>query len=49
MEKKYGTSPKMAVVMELTKKVIQESTSTLVSLYDGKVLVQALVLQWNKP
>jgi len=50
MEKKYGAkSDKMAVVTGLVKKVVQESTKTLVSLYNGKVLVQALVLQWDKP
>ena len=50
MEKKYAAkSNKMALVTELVKKVIQESTKTLVSVYNGKVLVQALVLQWEKP
>ena len=50
MEKRYGVaSSKMEVVTELVKQIMLESTKTLVSLYNGKVLVQALVLQWDKP
>lgn len=50
MEKRYGKgSSKMGVANELVKQVIQESSDVLVELYDGQVLVQALVLEWNQP
>ena len=50
MEDRYGKgSSKMAVASELVKRVIQESTTALVELYDGRVLVQALVLEWDQP
>jgi len=39
----------MGVASELVKKVIEESSKALVRLYDGQVLVQALVLEWDKP
>ncbi len=50
MEERYGKgSSKMAVASELVKRVIQESTAALVELYNGRVLVQALVLEWQQP
>ncbi len=50
MEERYGKgSSKMAVASELVKQVIQESTAALVDVYGGRVLVQALVLEWDKP
>ena len=39
----------MGVAVDLVKQVIQESSKALVELYDGQVLVQALVLEWNHP
>jgi len=50
IEARYGKgSSKMGVASELVKKVIEESSKALVRLYDGQVLVQALVLEWDKP
>ena len=50
MEQRYGKgSSKMGVATELVKQVIQESSDALVKLYGGQVLVQALVLEWNRP
>ena len=50
MEDRYGKrSSKMAFASELVKRVIQESSKALVELYDGRILVQALVLEWNHP
>lgn len=50
MEERYGKgSSKMGVATKLVKQVIQESNAALVELYGGKVLVQALVLEWNHP
>lgn len=50
MEGRYGKQPsKMSVATELVKQVIQESSNALVELYGGRVLVQALVLEWNHP
>lgn len=50
MEQRYGAgSSEVGVATELVKQVIQESNKVFVDLYDGRVLVQALVLQWNKP
>ena len=50
MEKRYGKgSSKMGVASELVKRVIQESSAKLVKFYNGQVLVQALVLEWNRP
>lgn len=48
VEERYGKgSSKMGVATELVKQVIQESSDALVEVYGGKVLVQALVLEWN--
>lgn len=50
MEDRYGAgSSKMAVASELVKQVIQETNKALVGHYKGRVLVQALVLEWNRP
>lgn len=50
MEEHYGKqSDKMSVAIAMVKQVIQESSDALVDLYDGQVLVQALVLEWNHP
>ena len=50
MEKRYGKqSDKMDVAAGLVKQVILESSDALVKLYNGRVLVQALVLEWDYP
>lgn len=50
MEDRYGIgSSKMGVASELVKQVIQESNKALIEVYNGQVLVQALVLEWNHP
>lgn len=50
MEERYGAgSSEMGVASELVKQVIQDSNKALVELYDGRVLVQALVLEWQHP
>lgn len=50
MEERYGAgSSKMGVATKLVKQVMRESSDILVTLYQGRVLVQALVLQWNHP
>lgn len=50
MERQYGSeSSKMAVATKLVKQVIQEANSVLVQIYNGQILVQALVMQWNHP
>ena len=50
MEERYGAgSTKMDVAAELVKQVIQETNEALVMLYNGRILVQALVLEWEHP
>ena len=50
MEQRYGAgSNKMGVAVKLVKQVIQDSNEALVKLYNGRVLVQGLVLEWNHP
>ena len=39
----------MAAASSLVREVVQESSAALVDLYDGRVLVQALILEWDKP
>ena len=50
MEERYGVgSSKMGVASELVRQVIEESSKALVELYEGRVLVQALLLEWDHP
>ncbi|CAI8011416.1 Renin receptor [Geodia barretti] len=50
LELKYGVgSEKVLVATKLVQSTIQKVTKDLVGLYDGKILVQALVLEWNFP
>ena len=39
----------MAVATKVVKDTIAQVTKKLVSLYDEKILVQALVLEWEYP
>lgn len=50
MEERYGAgSGQIGVASKLVKQVIQGSSDALVKLYEGRVLVQALVLEWERP
>ena len=50
LEIRYGAgSSKMAAATQLVKDTITEATKKLVALYDEKILVQALVLEWEYP
>ena len=50
LEVHYGAgSSKVAAATQLVKDTITEVTKKLVSLYNEKILVQALVLEWDYP
>jgi renin receptor len=50
LEVKYGVgSEKVKAAAKLVEATIKKVTEDLVTLYDGKILVQALVLEWNYP
>lgn len=50
LELKYGVgSGKVKVAAKLVEATVKKVTEELVSLYDGKILVQALVLEWDFP
>ena len=50
LEVRYGAgSSKVAVATQLVKDTITQVTEKLVSLYNEKILIQALVLEWEYP
>ena len=50
MEERYGaSSTKSDLAAQLVRETIKEATEQLVKIYDGKILVQALVLAWEYP
>lgn len=50
LEVRYGAgSSKVAAATQLVKNTIAEVTKKLVNLYNEKILVQALVLEWDYP
>ena len=50
LELRYGAgSSKMGVATQLVKETIAEVTKKLVSLYSDRILIQALVLEWDYP
>ncbi len=50
MEKKYGVgSTKARTAGQLVQETIQRLVTDLVALYDGKILIQALALEWEYP
>lgn len=50
LEIRYGAgSSKMAAAAQVVKDTIAQVTKKLVSLYDEKILIQALVLEWDYP
>ena len=50
LEVRYGAgSSKMVAATQVVKDTIAEVTKKLVSLYNGRILIQALVLEWDYP